>query len=110
MSERGQDPAVAGVILLKLQLLEYRSDVFFDAGLGKEQFFRDCLVRSTLCHQREDGAFAGREPLHLYILLFATDQLGNNFGIEDRGPTCDLFQRGNELVHIRDAVFEQVPE
>src|SRR3954452_4027825 len=112
-AQEGEDGEHAPVVLARgseAQLPEDARHVLLDRALGHDHTLRDGRIRAALRHQAEHLALARRELAERVGAAAPADELRDDLGIERGAARGDALYRRDELVHVRDAVLEEVAE
>ena len=83
---------------------------FSTARSGDHEPLGDRLVRAALGHQLEHLALARRQLLERIVAAAPADELRDDGRVERRAALGDAAHRRGELVHVGDAVLQQVAD
>ena len=82
--------------------------MLLDRALGHPELTGDAGVRPALRHQREHLALARREHVERVVHAPRGHELPHERRVDRGAALHDALERVGELVHVRDAVLEQV--
>ena len=92
------------------ELGEDARHMLLDGAERDHELFRNRLVRAAFRHQSQHLALAGRQLVDRIVTPAASDELRHDRRIERRSTLRDTPHRSRELVHVGDAIFQQVTD
>jgi PAS domain S-box-containing protein len=106
--EDGEHPPVVLIGLRQVEFLQNMPYVLLDGSLGDPQAAGDPGVRAAFGHQGQHLLLARTEALQGVVVPRRGDQFLNQGRVDDRPPLDDAVERLDEVVHVGDAVLQQV--
>jgi hypothetical protein len=104
------DASVLGRVRGNVQLPEDAPHVGFDGLLGDVESMRDAAIAPSLGDEREHLELPIGELRQWIIDDRRLDQLRNKRLIDDRAPLGDEPERVGQLLDVRDAVLQEIPD
>ena len=95
---------------VQVELAEDRADMGLDGPLREPELLGDARVRPALRHQAEHLALARRQLIERVVSRRRDEELLHDLRVERAAAAAHALRSFEELVHVEDAVLQQVAE